>query len=277
MSFQEDKLTEIADAIRAKEGSTEPIIAKNFAERIEALPTSGTSGVRSFNGRTGAVVPTVDDYTAEMVGALPEDGGTLYGNLRIKPGGSYGGKLNFGDGELVQISEPEDDCLEVKAKKINFVVSDVTDQKFTLNGLPIGGDTGDVVTSFNGRSGDVLPEAGDYPPDFIGAVPTSRTINGKALTSNITLTANDVNAAPSSLTINGHPLTGNITITAADVGAGDGISMLDVKNLLNRNNAVNLANTSYSTVMARGIYAGTADMVAGSTSLTSGVIYLQYE
>lgn len=47
--------------------------------------------------------------------------------------------------------------------------------------------------------------------------------------------------------------------------------------LINRTNAVNVANTNYGTVMARGIYAGTTDMTDGVTDLTSGVIYLVYE
>ena len=65
------------------------------------------------------------------------------------------------------------------------------------------------VTSFKGRTGAVTPQEGDYTADMVGArpdtwtpsaadvgaVPTSRTVNGKALSSNITLTADDVNAA----------------------------------------------------------------------------------
>lgn len=47
--------------------------------------------------------------------------------------------------------------------------------------------------------------------------------------------------------------------------------------LINRTTAVNVANTNYGTVMARGIYAGTTDMTDGVTDLTSGVIYLVYE
>lgn len=37
MSTQQDKLREIADAIRSKDGTTEPIIANDFAERIRKL------------------------------------------------------------------------------------------------------------------------------------------------------------------------------------------------------------------------------------------------
>lgn len=58
----------------------------------------------------------------------------------------------------------------------------------------------------------------------VGAVPDTRTVNGKQLNANITLTASDVGAAdPSTLvakttTVNGHPLSANVTVTQADLG-----------------------------------------------------------
>ena len=69
----------------------------------------------------------------------------------------------------------------------------------------------------------------------VGAVPTSRTVNGKALSSNITLnasdvgarannwtpTASEVGAVPTSRTVNGKALSSNITLTADDVGAAN--------------------------------------------------------
>ena len=69
-------------------------------------------------------------------------------------------------------------------------------------------DTG--VTSFNSRTGAVTPQEGDYTADMVGArpdtwtpsaadvgaVPTSRTVNGQALSQNITLDAEDVGAMP---------------------------------------------------------------------------------
>lgn len=50
-----------------------------------------------------------------------------------------------------------------------------------------------------------------------------------------------------------------------------------IQTQLNRSNKVNEADTNYSTPMVRGIYAGTADLTSGSSSLTSGVIYAVYE
>ncbi len=51
----------------------------------------------------------------------------------------------------------------------------------------------------------------------LGAVPTSRTINGKNLSTNVVLTQADIEGTvPSSLTINGIPLTGDITLSQGD-------------------------------------------------------------
>lgn len=55
--------------------------------------------------------------------------------------------------------------------------------------------------------------------DLSGYVPTSRTVNGKALSANVTLAAADVGAVPTSRTVNGKALSSNITLTASDVGA----------------------------------------------------------
>ena len=52
----------------------------------------------------------------------------------------------------------------------------------------------------------------------LGAGPTSRTINGKALTGDITLTAAKVSAVPTTRKVNGRALSGDITLTLADLG-----------------------------------------------------------
>lgn len=52
-----------------------------------------------------------------------------------------------------------------------------------------------------------------------GTVPLTRTINGKPLSANVTLTTDDVSAVPTTRTINGKPLSANVTLTPADVGA----------------------------------------------------------
>lgn len=55
----------------------------------------------------------------------------------------------------------------------------------------------------------------------LDAVPTTRTINGNALSSDITLTAEDVGAVPTTRTINGKALSNDITLTMDDIGASN--------------------------------------------------------
>ena len=63
------------------------------------------------------------------------------------------------------------------------------------------------------------PNKPTYTASDVGAVPTTRTVNNKALSANISLTASDVSAVPTSRTVNGKALSGNITLSATDVKA----------------------------------------------------------
>ena len=121
---------------------------------------------------------------------------------------------------------------------------------FDAEGNAVAQDAPDTgVTTFNGRTGAVTPQSGDYTAEMVGArpstwtptasevgaVPTSRTVNGKALSADISLTASDVGArastwtptaadvgaVPTSRTINSKPLSSDVTLTAEDVGAGE--------------------------------------------------------
>lgn len=53
----------------------------------------------------------------------------------------------------------------------------------------------------------------------VGAVPTSRTVNGKSLSANISLTYTDVSAVPTGRKVNNKPLSSDITLSASDVSA----------------------------------------------------------
>lgn len=102
----------------------------------------------------------------------------------------------------------------------------------------------ETVQSFNGRTGDVVPRSGDYTADQVGAipssekgspngvpsldargkiplaqiptegyVPTTRKINGNALTDDIDITAESIDAVPKTRKINGDTLDQDILIT----------------------------------------------------------------
>ena len=70
------------------------------------------------------------------------------------------------------------------------------------------------VTSVNSKTGAVSLTASD-----VGAVPTTRTVNSKALSSNISLTAADVSAVPTTRKVNNKALSSDITLSASDVSA----------------------------------------------------------
>ena len=102
-----------------------------------------------------------------------------------------------------------------------------------------------------------------YTASEVGAVPTTRTVNGKALSDNIALTYSDVGAAasghshsdyvPTTRTVNGKALSANISLSATDVGALPSSTSVPVINY------------------------GDTDLTAGTSSLTTGQFYAFYE
>lgn len=70
--------------------------------------------------------------------------------------------------------------------------ADMVNKKYVDDAVS-GGGGGGAVDSVNGKTGTVVLTASD-----VGAVPTSRTVNNKALSTDITLSASDVSAIPTS-------------------------------------------------------------------------------
>ncbi|MDY5501618.1 MAG: hypothetical protein SPF77_03440 [Gemmiger sp.] len=70
---QGDMTAAITEAVKTKQDKLTgtPGQVVGFDEEGNAVPQAG-GGVTTFNGRSGAVVPSKGDYTAEMVGARPE-------------------------------------------------------------------------------------------------------------------------------------------------------------------------------------------------------------
>lgn len=134
------------------------VVDANGNEIKVAGGSSAVSGVTSFNGRDGAVTPQAGDYTAEMVGAradtwLPtaaEVGAATPADVATKQNklvGTQGQIVGFNAaGDAVAQDAPESD-----------------------------------VSSFNGRTGAITPESGDYTAGMVGALP----ITGGTLTGNV--------------------------------------------------------------------------------------------
>lgn len=96
------------------------------------------------------------------------------------------------------------------------------------------------VSSFNGRTGAVTPQTGDYTAAQVGARPDTWTP-----------TAAQVGAVPATRKVNGKPLSSDISLSASDVNA----------------------RPSTWTPIAY----GTSDLTAGSSNLETGTIYLVYK
>lgn len=71
-----------------------------------------------------------------------------------------------------------------------------------------------AVISVNGQTGVVTLSSSD-----VGAVPTTRKVNNKALSSDISLGASDVGAVPTTRKVNNKALSADVILTPADVGA----------------------------------------------------------
>ena len=86
-----------------------------------------------------------------------------------------------------------------------YVCTDDTGGTYTWRGAAVTVDSALSSSSTNPVQNKVIYDA------LALKVPTTRTINSKALSSDITLAPSDIGAVPTSITINGNALTGNIT------------------------------------------------------------------
>lgn len=97
MSTQETKLKDIADAIRAKEGSFDPIIANDFPARIAAIQT-GTD-TSDATATAGDILSGETAYVAsgKVTGTIPtktESNISVSGPTIIVPSGYYGSQVS---------------------------------------------------------------------------------------------------------------------------------------------------------------------------------------
>jgi hypothetical protein len=89
--------------------------------------------------------------------------------------------------------------------------------------------------------------------DLSGLVPTSRTVNGHALTGNVTVTAGDVGAVPTSRTVAGHALTADVTISKSDVGLGSVDNTADTAKPVSTAQQAAIDGASYNTLFMAGV------------------------
>lgn len=194
---------------------------------VADLPIGGGSvaGVESFAGRTGAVNPQAEDYSSFYA---TEASALAAANNAVS---AHVAQANPHDQYLEGVNVSDEGVARGAVSAINFVGEGVT---ATVTGgmatvtIPGGGGSGVAgVSSFNGRSGDVSPQAADYDVFFVNpveltsqprtytaaqvvgqvAVPFAATLNIDASTGNAfniaALTGNTTLAAPTNLVAGG--------------------------------------------------------------------------
>ena len=201
----------------------------------------------------GAEVNVQPDWTAEsgdgailhkptLGAAAGLDTGTAAGNIPVLNGS---GKLpdsvipTLAIGELVGTVDTQAELVTLSAAQKGDIAKVTADPVANNNGVYwLNGTYSDLsawiqivgpgsVISVNGQSGVVVLTAAD-----VGAVPTTRTVNGKPLSQNVTLAASDVDAVAANAAITGgtHPVitydakglvTGGRALAADDVPSLD--------------------------------------------------------
>lgn len=257
--------------------------AENYATKNYVVDTINQAQLGGDNSEVDlSVYATKDDLTLvrnaipttpEDIGALSTSGGNLTGNLK------FGNKLEFwedAEGGNIRIV-PKDgavtDYWDIDANNDSgeglriFAYKNANNANGAGYVFPLNLYTdGSIGVSNTSKTRERL----GITPANIGAVPTSRTINNKALSSNISLSASDVGAVPTSRTINSKALSSNISLSASDVGAAP-IGLVSGTYSASSDTAINTAiNTAYSAMNNLTVAHIAVNVTAGGTSLYSG-------
>lgn len=269
-------LQDLVDAIKAtlvvKSGSTVDVGsggtgASTFTNNA-LLTGNGSSAIKTVATAKGAAYASGANSTI------------TFGTLDVAYGGTGLTTATNKNAVVIGNSSTVTNALQTVRTASGAFYATGQDSKPIFGTLPIAqGGTG-ATTASNirsaiglGQSTGVLGTAyGGTGNNSVDSTPTTNST--KMVTSGGIKTALDLKANLASPTFTGTPKapTASAATNTTQIATTE-----HVKSVLNRNNAVNTANESYTTVMARGIQASTTDLTAGTTALTSGTIYLVYE
>lgn len=154
----------------------------------------------------GAEMLATESYVDEKVASLVESAPDTLNTLN-ELAAALGDDPNFATTVSTQIGNKVDKTTTVNGKALssNIILS--------------ASDVGALPSTTNIPSIEGLATEIYVNEKASTKVDKTTTINGKALSSNITLSANDVNAVPTTRTVNGKALSSNVTLSASDIGA----------------------------------------------------------
>lgn len=214
----------------AKDGGYTGTEAEFAAKLAKEIPTktsdlTNNSGfiteaavtVKSVNGKAGAVTLSASDVGADASGTA----GTVMSGHNVHPSAHNDIRLLITGltNRLDALANADDDTLDQMAEVVAYIKAnrDLIEQ-ITTNKVNVADIINNLTTNVSNKplsaaQGvalkaliDAIPEWAKaaskpgYTASEVGAVPTSRTVNGKALGANISLSASDVGARASTWT-----------------------------------------------------------------------------
>lgn len=146
-------------------------LAQEYSEQNISGGGGGVAGVQTFNGRTGDVTPLTNDYSISQI--------TGAGTAATKDVGTGAAQLILGnDTRLTNSREWLADTVsqavaEAGTSSTRYAWTPLRINQAIQSLAPAGGGGTAGVTSFNGRTGNVVPKAGDYFSIDIGGLGTA--------------------------------------------------------------------------------------------------------
>lgn len=207
----------------------------------------------------------IDEGIAKANGALPQSGGVMTGPLGLA-GDPAGENEATRKAYVDNVTQAVQSNLTAHTGNTNNPHGVTAEQV----GADVAGSAAAVTAALTSHTGNTnnphsvtAEQVGARPNTWmpsaaeVGAVPTSRTINGKALSADISLSAADVGAAASSHTHAASDITSGVTnntsTSSSITGSTNLLTMNTLRYALNRTTSVGAADTSYTTYMARGM------------------------
>lgn len=238
-SFTNDSnfITSAGAPVQSVNGKTGTITLT--ASDVSALPSS-TVYVSSVDGSSGAITTNAVKYTEQTltdtqktqartnIGAGTSSFSGDYNDLTNQPTIPTMTSQLTNNSNYITVSGAPVQSVNGKTGAVSLSASDVGALPDTVT-IPSPNDStitiqknGTTVDSFttNAATDKSINITVPTTASEVGAVPTSRTVNGKALSADITLTASDVSALPASTTSLKNPKA--ITFTGASTGTYDG-------------------------------------------------------
>lgn len=244
----------------------------------EVVDTYSSTGTDAISGKgvaeaLGTLDSSISATTGQAISAITITDGKITNSSKVSVGDANQNAFsNIKIGSSTITADTTTDTVELVASGLVSLTADTTNDKVTIGASYT--ETDPTVPSWAKEASKPT-----YTASEVGAVPTSRKVNGKALSANISLSASDVGALPDSTVIpqgtvtsvaTGTGLTGG-TITASGTISLDGTYGLTTSDIITGTDTTNkLISAKTLADTLGGLGGGTITGVTAGTGLSGG-------